>query len=156
MIENRKRRRPGRGFTLIEILIAFAILAVAFAGLLRAFSSGLQATTKAERYAEAVLLARSLLERVGSEIVIQAGEQSGRGADGTAWSIRMRPLEATRAINEQDDSPFMPYEVAVTVAVPRQQPITLTTLRLVAQGTASELNGDEPEPDSPPNVDEQP
>jgi general secretion pathway protein I len=154
MIEHRKRRGPGRGFTLIEILIAFAILAVAFAGLLRAFSSGLQATTKAERYAEAVLLARSLLERVGSEIVIQAGEQSGRGVDGTAWSVRMRPLEVPGERNGQA-SPYLPYEVAVTVVVPRQQPITLTTLRLVAQRTAGEFDEDEPEPDSPPDADAQ-
>jgi general secretion pathway protein I len=155
VIENRKRPASGRGFTLIEILIAFAILAVAFAGLLRAFSGGLQATTKAERYATAVLVARSILERVGTEIAIQPGERSGQGEDGTAWSVRMQPLEPTRARNEQP-GPFLPYEVAVTVTIPRQQPITLTTLRLVAQGTADELNEGEPAPDSPPDVDEQP
>jgi general secretion pathway protein I len=151
MIENRKRPAPGRGFTLIEILIAFAILAVAFAGLLRAFSGCLQATMRAERYGEAVLLARSVLERVGSEIVIQAGEQSGRGEDGAAWSVRMRPLEVPGERNEQA-SPYLPYEVVVTVVVPRQQPITLTTLRLVAQRAAGELDEDEPEPDSPPDA----
>jgi general secretion pathway protein I len=155
VIENRRRRASGRGFTLIEILIAFAILAVALAGLLRVFSGGLQATTRAERYGEAVLLARSVLERVGSEIAIQAGEQSGRGEDGAAWSVRMRPLEVPGERNGQA-SPYVPYEVAVTVVVPRQQPITLTTLRLVAQGTASELNEDELESDNPPNADAQP
>lgn len=155
MIENCKRRASGRGFTLIEILIAFAILAVAFAGLLRAFSGGLQATTRAERYAEAVLLARSVLERVGSEIAIQEGEQSGRGEDGTEWSVRMRQLEAPGTTNGQD-SPFMPYEIAVTVVVLRQQTITLTTLRLASQGTAGELDEDEYEPDSPPSSNEQP
>jgi general secretion pathway protein I len=154
VIENRRRRASGRGFTLIEILIAFAILAVALAGLLRAFSGGLQATTRAERYGEAVLLARSVLERVGSEIAIQPGEQSGRGEDGAAWSVRMRPLEVPGEGNGQA-SPYVPYEVAVTVVVPRQQPITLTTLRLVAQGTASELNEDELESDNPPNADAQ-
>jgi general secretion pathway protein I len=154
VIENRRRHASGRGFTLIEILIAFAILAVALTGLLRAFSGGLQATTRAERYGEAVLLARSLLERVGSEIAIEAGEQSGRRDDGTTWSVRMRPLQTTRARSEPD-SPFIPYEVAVTVAVPRQQPITLTTLRLVAQGTASEPNEDELESDNPPDADAQ-
>jgi general secretion pathway protein I len=155
VIENRRRRASGRGFTLIEILIAFAILAVALAGLLRVFSGGLQATTRAERYGEAVLLARSVLERVGSEIAIQPGEQSGRGEDGAAWSVRMRPLEVPGERNGQA-SPYVPYEVAVTVVVPRQQPITLTTLRLVAQGTASELNEDELESDNPPNADAQP
>jgi general secretion pathway protein I len=155
VIENRRRRASGRGFTLIEILIAFAILAVALAGLLRVFSGGLQATTRAERYGEAVLLARSVLERVGTEIAIQPGEQSGRGEDGAAWSVRMRPLEVPGERNGQA-SPYVPYEVAVTVVVPRQQPITLTTLRLVAQGTASELNEDELESDNPPNADAQP
>jgi len=153
VIRQPRQRAATRGFTLIEILIAFAILAVALAALLRAFSSGLQATTKAERYGAAVLLARSVLERVGSEIAIQPGEQSGHGEDGTVWSLHIEPLEVRRAANERA-SPFLPYEVAVTVTGPRQEPITLTTLRLVAQGTANEPSEDESEPDSPSDVDQ--
>jgi len=157
-IESGKQRASGRGFTLVEILIAFAILAVALTGLLRAFSGGLQATTKAERYSAAVLSARSVLERVGSEIPMQDGERSGRTEDGTEWSIRMRQLggaiDATSDAPSGQDNPFLLYEIVVTVVVSRQQPITLTTLRIAPHGSAGGL--DEYQPDDLQHIDEQP
>jgi general secretion pathway protein I len=149
VIENRKRRARDGGFTLIEILIAFAILAVALAGLLRVFSGGLQATARTERYGAAVLSARSLLERVGSEIPLQPGERAGRAEDGTEWSVRMQPVDTV-----DPDNPFLPYEVAVTVVVAHEQPITLTTLRLAPREPTGEA--DEVEPEDLPDVDEQP
>ena len=76
----------------IEILIAFAILVVALTGLLRAFSGSLHATAKAEHYAAAVLSARSILERVGSDIPMQDGMQSGRAEDGTETGGELRSM----------------------------------------------------------------
>ena len=49
------RKGRARGFTLIEILVAFTILAVAMVALVQAFSSGLRGLGSAE--ASAVALA---------------------------------------------------------------------------------------------------
>jgi general secretion pathway protein I len=158
VIESGKQRVSSRGFTLVEILIAFAILAVALTGLLRAFSGSLHATAKAEHYAAAVLSARSILERVGSEIPMQDGMQSGRTEDGTEWSIRMRRLggvfDATSDATSGQDDPFLLYEIVVTVAVSHQQPITLTTLRVAPHGSANQFDGYQPE--DPQDVGDQP
>lgn len=130
MTEARSRHRRAGGFTLLEIVVAFAIFAVAAAALFQSFSGGLRATEVGDRQAAAVLAARSLLERVGMDVPLAAGEQSGRTEDGMAWRIAIAPadlLDPQRAA----DSPVLPFIVEVAVAPERGQPVTLTTLRLV-------------------------
>ena len=49
----------GSGFTLIEILVAFAILALTLTALLQVFTSGLRNVDAADRHLMATMLARS-------------------------------------------------------------------------------------------------
>lgn len=131
------RRRRAPGFTLIEIILAFAIFALAAGALFQSFSTGLRATEVGDRQGAAVLAARSLLDRVGIDIPLAAGEKSGRTDDGMAWRIAIGPaaiLDPQRAA----DSPVLPFVVEVTVSAERGQPVTLTTLRLVAAGGAAQ------------------
>ena len=83
-----------RGFTLIEILIAFAILAVSLAVLFQSFSTSLDAVTRTERATSAVLLARSTMDRVGPEIPLISGKHSGDGEGGLAWRVSLAPAAA--------------------------------------------------------------
>ena len=53
------------GFTLLEVLIAFAVLAVMLVPILQIFGGGLGVTQTARGYAEAALLARSKLAELG-------------------------------------------------------------------------------------------
>ena len=62
---SREYRRSRGGFTLLEVLIAFAILAVAMTALMQAFSQGLRGLEVAEDYATAIMLARSKMAEVG-------------------------------------------------------------------------------------------
>jgi general secretion pathway protein I len=124
-------RRRGRqaGFTLIEIVVALAILAVALGALFQAFSTGLRATTVADRQAAAVILAQSLLERIGQDIPLAAGERAGVSDDGLRWSIAVAPAPLI-APERRADSPLLPFDVVVTVAADGARPLTLATLRL--------------------------
>ncbi len=82
--------RPNRsasGFTLLEILVAFTILAVVLTALIQAFSQGIRASTMAEERALAVLVARSKLAGVGSSIPLQESEQSGGLENGLGWRL---------------------------------------------------------------------
>lgn len=136
MIEAPPRRRRADGFTLIEILLAFAIFAVAAGALFQSFSGGLRATEVGDRQAAAVLAARSLLERVGVDVPLAPGEQSGRTEDGMAWRIVVGPaalLDPQRAA----DSPVLPLILEVAVTPERGQPVILTTMRLVPAGGAT-------------------
>ena len=121
--------RRAAGFTLIEILIAFAILTIALVTLFRAFSDGLAATGRAESVSAAVLLARSTLERVGTEIPLQEGRQAGVAGGGAEWMVEV----GRSSIIDQTalgDVPVAPYEVRITVTVRDARPVVLTTLRL--------------------------
>jgi general secretion pathway protein I len=131
-----RRRRRERGFTLIEIIVALAILAVALGALFEAFSGGLRATAAVGRQAATVMLAQSLLDRIGQDIPLAAGEQAGVSEDGLRWSIVIAPSPLI-APERRADSPLLPFDVVVTVAADRGRPVALTSLRL-APVTASE------------------
>jgi len=122
-------RKRQRGFTLIEIIVSLAILAVALGALFQSFSTGLRATAVTDRQAAAVMLAQSLLDRIGQDIPLAAGEQAGVSDDGLRWSIAIAPSPLI-APERRADSPLLPFDVVVTVASDGGRPLTLTTLRL--------------------------
>ena len=80
-----------RGFTLIEVLVAFAILALTFTALVRIFGSGLTAADWVARERTAILLAQSRLAAVGIETPLTLGESSGESADGYRWRVAVEP-----------------------------------------------------------------
>ena len=58
-------RRACVGFSLLEILVAFVIMALALGVLMRVFSGPLNSTAVADHYAEARLNAESKLASIG-------------------------------------------------------------------------------------------
>lgn len=69
--------RAESGFTLLEVLIAFAVLAVMLVPILQVFGGGLGMTQTARGYAEGVLLARSKLAELSVAQNMREGESSG-------------------------------------------------------------------------------
>lgn len=80
-----------RGFSLLEILIAFAILALSLGLLLKIFSGGVNIASVAEEYTAAVQIAESLMTRAGVETPLQAGESSGLENDRYNWRVVVNP-----------------------------------------------------------------
>jgi general secretion pathway protein I len=128
-------RHSIRGFTLIEILIAFAILVVSLAVLLQSFSSGIDAVTRTEQATSAILLARSTLDRVGSEIPLVPGEHVGKFENGLSWAVTLEPATADVA-PPVNGLLVRLLQVDVTVTGEATIPITLKTLRLAPAGVA--------------------
>lgn len=133
----RRRRQPG--FTLIEIIVALAILAVALGALFQAFSTGLRATAVADRKAAAVMLAQSLLDRIGQDIPLAAGERAGVSEGGLRWSIAIAPSPLI-APDRRADSPLQPFDVVVTVTGDGGRPLTLATLRLAPTAASEQVD----------------
>jgi len=79
---------PFRGFTLLEVLAAIALLAFAFAIGLRAMSGALNNSVRGEALTTATLEAQSLLDQQGLVVPLSAGLQQGRFADGATWQLR--------------------------------------------------------------------
>jgi general secretion pathway protein I len=78
------------GFTLLEALIAFAILAIALAGLLQGALAGLRATQAAGRMEEALARARTRLAALEAMPIVP-GDQRGDDGGGFAWRMRIVP-----------------------------------------------------------------
>ena len=115
--------RTGRdGFTLLEVLIAFTILAIAMGALLQSFSAGVQASRLSEPYVTAMLQARSKLDEIGVERPLTTGERTGRFENGFVWTVRVRSVMPDR---QEDASGPALYAVAVTVSWAEGGAITL-------------------------------
>ncbi len=120
------------GFTLLEILVAFAILAVALTAVLQAFGGGLESVRRADAAALSLAKARSLLERVGTELAIAPGVLSG-GEEEAGWSVSIArsksPLDRVKGFGRR----YALYEVTVTVTAPGAAPVSLATVRLAPE-----------------------
>ena len=83
---------PGeRGFTLLEVLVAFAIAMPALVMLYRQGVVSMRATRAAASYQEAISRAQSRLDALtGAGLV--AGEQDGDDGGGFAWRTRIAPI----------------------------------------------------------------
>src|SRR5438477_9482188 len=85
--------RGERGFTLLEVLVAFVILGMAISLLLQGAFGGLHSADVAGRYAEAVARARSHLAALGTGLV--AGDTQGDDGSAYHWRVRVVPVRST-------------------------------------------------------------
>jgi len=73
--------RAVRGFTLLEILVAFVVLAAAAGVLYRTFSVGLSSVDMVGGYSDAIAVAEAKLGALGLEKPLVVGEDSGTTED---------------------------------------------------------------------------
>jgi general secretion pathway protein I len=136
---HRNRLAPEAGFTLLEVIVAFAISALAVALLYQGATGGLGATEAAAKTTEAVLLARSHLAAIGHGAVIAPQDSNGVDGNGYTWHLHIRPA-ATREMNLSDSdrandtkpTNAVLYDVVVTETWtdgPRTRTVALATRR---------------------------
>jgi general secretion pathway protein I len=100
-----------RGFTLIEMVVAFAILALTLTTLYGAFANALARSRHDLELSEGTLLAESLLARAGSECPLTEETRSG------AWHAYAYELTARPVPPEPGARPPTLPTVRVTAAV---------------------------------------
>ena len=122
--------RDERGFTLLEVLVAFAILAVAMIAALQAFTGGIEATRRSEAEGFALAAARSLLDRVGPELPLAPGLTEGKGSGGVLWSVQIARRGSPLDAMAEADRSLALYDVSVKVTAPRTAPVSLATVKL--------------------------
>jgi general secretion pathway protein I len=79
--------RASRGFSLLEVLVAFTILAMLLGALFQVFSSGLHAARSGDRYTRATVIAQSQLAALGVENSLEEGVRSGTSDDDYHWRV---------------------------------------------------------------------
>jgi general secretion pathway protein I len=118
------------GFTLVEVIVALAMLSIGLGVVLGVISSSLRQAAKAERMAEAGSLAQSLMAEVGVDFPIIPEARDGQFPNGYRWRLKMQPYGDAR---EREEWPVGLYAISTEVewddgAQPRSY--ALTTLRL--------------------------
>ncbi|HYG90375.1 MAG TPA: prepilin-type N-terminal cleavage/methylation domain-containing protein [Azospirillum sp.] len=102
------------GFTLMEVLVAFAILAVALGALLPQLSLTLKSVGRLERRERAASIAEARLDALGTEVPVRPGEAEGTTEDGYTWrTVICCALPRNTVPNAV---PLQLYQVALTVA----------------------------------------
>lgn len=104
-----------KGFSLLEVLVAFSIMAVALGILLNIFSSGVNTAVIAEEYTVATQIAEGLLAKTGVETALTPGEMSGTEAEKYHWTVSIYLSPELSALAETEQQSFVLMEVTVIV-----------------------------------------
>ena len=97
--------RRSHGFTILELVIAFVVFAVALGALMEMNTSSLRAARRSAAMTEAALLAKSKLDEFGVGVELEEGRENGR-FEGTdfSWELDVReqepPATATGVLEE--------------------------------------------------------
>lgn len=85
--------RRSRGFTLLEVLLAFVIFSISFAVVLQIISGSIRNTMRSKQYTEVALIAQSVMDTVGLDIPLETGGgASGESGDYT-WDLEIYTYE---------------------------------------------------------------
>ncbi len=111
--------RDARGFTLLEVLIAFVIAALALGVMFEAAVGALRASHTAAQYDEAVARARSHLTMATHGGALMPGDWNGDDGGGYHWHLHVAPIGSTTS-HPAIGSPvaLALYMVSVTISWP--------------------------------------
>ena len=140
--------KSSRGFSLLEVLVAFVILSLILGVSMRIFSGGLRNASSVAEYQQAMALAQSKLATIGIETPLRPSESFGEFGSGYRWQVRIRPYwEPQMQISGQtlqagQAAPILPASLMLVEVqvqwggIEKPRRAILTTLRL-ASGVAS-------------------
>jgi general secretion pathway protein I len=133
---------PPRGFSLLEVLVAFVILSLVATALFRLFSGALGNASAADEYTRAVLVAESALAEAAAARPLREETQSGSTDDGKiAWTTRVAPYSPPDVPPDlelaAETLPTRLYRITAEVTFPSpaggQRTYALATTRLGAR-----------------------
>ena len=104
-----------RGFSLLEVLVAFVVMGLVVGVLLQLFGASMRSVALADEYSFAVQVAESQLAAVGSAIPVKQGTVSGaeEGSD-YRWNVAIEPLKLDEKL-ENLPVPMQVFRIEVTV-----------------------------------------
>jgi general secretion pathway protein I len=82
-----------QGFTLLEILVAFTLLALTFASVMEIISGSAKNTVKASQNTKIAMLAQSKMDGLGLLEVLEEGSSQGDFDETTSWSLEIVPYD---------------------------------------------------------------
>lgn len=124
-------RGRGGGFTLLEVLVALTILAVAIVAFMQLSSQGLRLLHQSDDYQQAVIVA----DRVARALDV-VGEGAEAGQEGRfRWERRVSLVPMPEALEPAAGPRLRLYALSVAVRWGRNRALELASLRAVADAT---------------------
>jgi len=118
-----------RGFTLIEVVVAFAILALSLGALYESFGGSLRRASTASKRELAALRAESLLAEFRGSGGLAPQPRSGRDSEGHEWRITSKPYPAELAERSAWSAETVTVEVSWGTSAERS--VKLETVELL-------------------------
>ena len=137
------RRAAAGGYTLIEVVVAFGLLALALSLLLGAMTNATKQVKLSDEYGRAALHAQSLLDQAGVGEALVPGRKDGELEDGRyRWELTVSPYRDPSVQKKQEQILGAPQLMQLALVLhwgdggPRQT-LAIHSLRLV---TPTDLN----------------
>lgn len=137
-VDRRQLDARQSGYTLVEVLVAFVILALTLTVLMRIFSGGLRNVSVSSDYATATLIAESRLAATGVDEPLRPGEASGSEGERFEWTVSVQDYEPWAGYRSAAKG-VGAYRVDVRVEWPHgdnTRSVALSTVRLRTDGGA--------------------
>lgn len=123
-------RAGERGVALLEVLIACAIIMTMLGVTYQTIQTHARAAARLEDQRRAVLVAQSVMARVGADIALAQGVTDG-AEQGLSWRIEVDRFRGD-GVGPNDDPALMQVKVLVGADKEAKAGFTLTTLRLAS------------------------
>jgi general secretion pathway protein I len=137
------RVKNPQGFTLIEVLVAFMILAISLVVVMQLFSGSLKAGAVSTDYFYGIFHAQEKMEEILARKELAPGSRSGHFEDGYEWTAEIShiPLET----EDGRELPVSEYQIDLAVTWEkggRERHFELVTAVLAKPPEADEESGD--------------
>lgn len=118
--------KKGAGFTLIEVIVAMAILGISLTLVMQLFSGGLRSARAASDYTRAIVHAKDKMEELSSML----NNDSGEFEDGFKWEAETEDYKAL----EESEHNLLKLKVKIIwpESSGKQKSIDMVSLRMVS------------------------
>ena len=99
-----KGRKPG-GFTLVEVVVAMAVLGISLVLIIELFSGGLRLARASEEYTIAGQFARQKMEEIALSNQLEEGIEEGEFDSTYRWQAEVKKIEVLLFSKETDYRP---------------------------------------------------
>jgi len=131
---DRRSDRQEAGFTIIEVLVALALVAVVIVAIGSLMATNVRGVRSFEQHVALLQAARTVMTTgIAPRAELRSGSSSGQ-IDGYRWTIDVAPLGGEWAVDNAD-VPWMPELVRVRVKSPTGAVSDIRTVRLMKRPT---------------------
>ena len=123
-----KQLRANDGFTLLEVLVALAVIAVVLTAIGSLIAGSVRSARALDYHLILVEVARSIETGMPDRAELKPGTMTGE-VSGHRWRVDVRALPAVE-IESQKPTPWIPLSVVISVQSPGGAILQVSTVRL--------------------------